>query len=343
MVSEQHVMPFAVTLKDNRIHLGPRFSVALQRTLRVPDDGAAYPLPPGLGDFPVQRIADYRDRLPDAWREREGFFIPMYQREALWLHFSAAWWKPNAVQVGVGGINAITGEAWDGALRDDPQNYMVVPDQPWLDGIRTTAGTVRQFVAVSLGAGDTVEEQLSGTVTTGGIQVDALEPKPGLFPDEPPRGQLPPDAVYAEAIDTGEMGVAAGGEIAQKIYPDEHGLATWDEASRTGTVIYLLNSSQYQAVTGQEPPPTPITPELYTKLGFPWFSLWDEERRDLPPSERLQEVQSLREREKARDETGDEPPLVIDPGQIIELKPKPEEDATPRATDAPENDHRRRR
>lgn len=333
-----------VTLRNDRIQIGPRFSVALQRTLRVPDDGGRYPLPPGLGDFPVLRIADYRDRLPDAWREREGFFIPMYQREALWLHFAGTWWKPNAVQVGVGGINAVTGEAWDdgGTLREDPQNYMVVPDQPWLDGIRTTAGTVRQFVAVSLGAGDTVEEQLTGAAREIGIRIEVLEPKPGLFPEKPPPGQqFRPEAAFEEAMDPG-LGVGAGGQIAQKIYPDEHGLTTWDEASRDGTAIYLLNSSQYQAVTGKPPPPTPITPELYTALGFPWFTLWDEERRDVPESEHLQEVQSVQERDRARGTSDQEPPVIIDPGQIIELKPKPGEDPTPRGTDVPEDNQRRR-
>ena len=45
-----------------------------------------------------------------------GVFIPMYQREALWISFSAASWKPNAVTVSVGGVNAISGELDDRQL-----------------------------------------------------------------------------------------------------------------------------------------------------------------------------------------------------------------------------------
>jgi hypothetical protein len=72
--------------------------------------------------------------------ERGGVFIPMYQREALWLAFEAAPWKPNAAKIGVGRINALSGEPWDEQLHDDPQDYIVCPDQPWLDGTNVGDG-----------------------------------------------------------------------------------------------------------------------------------------------------------------------------------------------------------
>ncbi|HEU4477645.1 MAG TPA: hypothetical protein VFR80_03945, partial [Pyrinomonadaceae bacterium] len=64
-----------ITLKDDRIHVGERFSFTLQRTLRLPDDGKTYPLPPGLGAFPVLRVSDYEDKVPQQWREQGGFFV----------------------------------------------------------------------------------------------------------------------------------------------------------------------------------------------------------------------------------------------------------------------------
>ncbi len=105
-----------IVADHDRVQFGERVSVSFQRTLRVPDDGGTYPLPPGLGAFPVRRVEDYVDRLPELCRETGGVFVPMYQREALWLGFEAAWWKPNAVKVGLGMINALTGGPWDEAL-----------------------------------------------------------------------------------------------------------------------------------------------------------------------------------------------------------------------------------
>src|SRR5689334_2407340 len=97
-----------VRVTGDRVRVGDRFSVTFHRTLRIPDDGRVYPLPPGLGEFPLHRVADYRNRVPTAWKKSGGVFLPMYQREALWLGFDGAAWKPNAVKVGIGRVNALS-------------------------------------------------------------------------------------------------------------------------------------------------------------------------------------------------------------------------------------------
>ena len=73
---------FDVTVNKNQITFGDDFSLNFQRTLRIPDDGKTYPLPPGLGKFPVCRVEDYRDTVPASWLKHGGVFIPMYQRKA---------------------------------------------------------------------------------------------------------------------------------------------------------------------------------------------------------------------------------------------------------------------
>ena len=290
-----------ITIKDHRIHIGERFSVEFQRTLRIPDDGNIYPLPPGLGNFPVRCVADYLDRVPDTWEKLNSFFIPMYQREALWLGFNGVHWKPNAVKVGVGKINAISGEVWNEQLHEDPQDYIVCPDQPWLDGINVGKGFIRQFVAMPLGLGDTIEAQLTGVEYFGGIQILVYEPLPGKFPDQPPPMpdiglEMPSRSMSVQ----GEMGLGAGGKIKQKIYPDAYGIETWDIENYGAIFVYIVNSEKYREITGLEPPSTPITPQTYNRYGFPWFDLYDEEKVDLPASERLAEVKTIREQEAKR-------------------------------------------
>ena len=46
--------------------------IDFQRTLRIPDDNRAYPLPPGLGDFPLEHVDDFADQLPESWRQHGG-------------------------------------------------------------------------------------------------------------------------------------------------------------------------------------------------------------------------------------------------------------------------------
>lgn len=167
-------------------------TITFHRTLRVPDDGKDYPLPPSLGPFPIRRVQDYADRVPSDWLESAGVFLPLYQREAMWIQFDGRPWHPNAVKVGAGGINAVSGEPWSLPLRD-PQDYLVCPPQPWLDGFNTGVNSIRQFVAAPLGQGLTVEGQLTGREVRGGIQLLVCAPKRGRFPARRP---CPPPAMH---------------------------------------------------------------------------------------------------------------------------------------------------
>jgi hypothetical protein len=109
----------------------------------------------------------------------------------------------------------------------------------------------------------------------------------------------------------------------QKIYPDSYGLDTWDPASCTQVLIHIVNSEQYFAITGREPPPSPVSAQLYSNMKLPWFQLYDEDRADLPASERLKTVKALQERELERGSgEKDSENLKIDPDQIIHLKNK---------------------
>jgi hypothetical protein len=46
------------------VHPKAKLRIDFQRTLRIPDDGNEYPLPPGLGSFPIEHVDDYKKNLP---------------------------------------------------------------------------------------------------------------------------------------------------------------------------------------------------------------------------------------------------------------------------------------
>lgn len=167
-----------VRIDGNTLRLPGGVAVRFIRTLRLPETGT-HPLPPGLGEFPLRRVADHADRVPEAWRARGGVMLPVYLREAMWLSFGGTT-EPAALQVGVGKVCAVSGKPWSGRLSRKPQNYVVLPRQPWLDGINSGTGTVKQFVAVPLGLGATVEGQVTGEEVWGGVQLQSFPLK-----DEP--------------------------------------------------------------------------------------------------------------------------------------------------------------
>ena len=288
-----------IAIENAAIRFGPHAAVSFHRTLRIPDDGREYPLPPGLGRLPIFRVDDYSDRLPESWQAAGGGFIPLYQREALWLGLHGPDWRPQALKVAVGGINVLSGDADVPRLSIDPQDYIVFPDQPWLDGINTGRGSVRQFVAMPLGQGYTIEAAVSGREAHGGIQLTVFDPRPGKFPDEPPpREKTPLDqgpGGQPRPMAAPAMGLGAGGRLRQKIYPDLYGIDTWDPANYGRVIVHILNSRQFAKVTGQPPPPSPIDAATYTQYGFPWFARYDDDHADIAPSDKLAAVRTIGE------------------------------------------------
>lgn len=238
----------------------------------------------------------------------------MHQCEALWLGLRGAPFHPTAVKVAVGGINVLTGAPHDGKLRSAPQDYLVAPPQVWLDGIRTERGTVRQFVAEPLGGGRTIEASLTGAEVRGGIQLAVFSAKPGIFPDSPP----PPVERTGplRAPHGGAMGFGAGGEVAQRVYPDPYGRDTWDEENLEVTEIHVLNSLEFELATGTKAPPTPIDAHVYSERHLPWFSLYDEGFGDLAESARLAGVTTLAEHDARRQSRpgGEAPRTLVEQG-----------------------------
>jgi hypothetical protein len=286
---------------SHSIPLGDRCAVALHRTLRVPDDGGDHPLPPGLG------------RMDVFWLDERHAIVPMRRAEALWLGFEAPWWHPFALKVGVGRVDAVSGQAFvPGRLGADPQDYVVIPDQPWLDGINAGDGFVRQFVAVPLGDGVTVDGQLAGEGEQGGLTLSLFAPRPGRFPEqEPPR---PAFGMEVMACAAPALGLAAGGRIRQDVAADEHGLDTWQPEPAATVEVDLVDALAFEALTGLRAPSLVLDAATYTELGGPWFDLIDPTAEDLRAAERLAGVRSLADLEGRRDE-----PLPIPEEQVVRL------------------------
>ena len=294
-----------IRIEGKRLVFGDGLELCFQRTLRIPDDGKRYPLPPGLDSFPLRRVDDYVDRVPSDWRHHGGVFLPMYQREAMWLRFSGGWNKPRAVKVAVGKVCAITGDPWSDTLRAQPQDYLVTPPQPWLDGVFVRSGIVRQFVAMPLGLGYTVEGQVTGKEVHGGLQVRVFEPRPGRFPETPRRRGFDEFSLVPRTLsmsfcassppEAGAMGLAAGGQMKQKIYPDPHGIETWDPSNSGRIFVHIANSELWREITGEEPPATPVTAKSYAKAGLPWFELYDDERKSLAAQSPLANIKGTAE------------------------------------------------
>jgi len=288
------------------IHPRACLHLNLQRTLRIPDDGRDWPLPPGLGRFPMRHVDDFGNGVPAAWNRHGGVMLPMYQAEAMWLSFDSDWIEghdaewPFALKIATGKRCAITGDAWTEALTKDPQNYLVVPSQPWLDGYVVEKGFIRQFVAMPLGSGYSAEEQLTGEANIGGLQVEVFPMKKEAFLKRWPKVSRRAGGRLKEmmspcccASPAPDMGLAPGGRMRQEVYEDPFDFSEWDLTSSSKCFIHIANSVQWRQITGEETPTQPITARDYSDAGLPWFDYYDADAHALKGSGALTKLKSV--------------------------------------------------
>jgi len=292
------------------VHEDATLAVAFMRTLRIPDDGRSYPLPPGLGRFPLRDIDAHARTVTKGWLEQGGAMLPMYQSEALWLRFEPYLLPahrtsyPFAIKVAAGTINAVTGDAFDRTLHEKPQDYVVAPKQPWLDGWCVEKGLIRQFVAMPLGQGYTAEEQITGKSVHGGIQLAAYPMKRDVFERRFPKSRIidtffggratPP--VPPGSVLSADMGLAAGGRMRQEIFEDPYELADWDQAHGTSIFVRIADSLSWQRITGSPPPTQPPSAKDYARARLPWFEYYDDGKA-LGGADKLDDLASVGDKE----------------------------------------------
>jgi hypothetical protein len=324
------------------VHEHATTEVNFQRTLRIPDNGKHYPLPPGLGTFSLKHLEDFADRVPEDWHERGGVMMPLYQAEAMWLSFSGRprhHAYPFALKIAAGKINAVSGKSWQPGLDASKHDYIVVPEQPWLDGFCVAKNVVRQFVAMPLGSGYSVEEQITGKPEHGGLQIIAYPMNKERY-EELARQRKEEEGRYAvrmycsadpggasegvrrvRAAPAQAMGLAAGGRMRQQIYADPYGIDAWDQSVSSRCFVTLLDATQWREITGEAPDQRPPTAADYTSAGLPWFDYYAE-AETLAGAKELALVKSVAELAAEKGEQVLGPDGEVEPGNVLQLGPK---------------------
>ncbi|KAJ7880748.1 hypothetical protein B0H14DRAFT_2706523 [Mycena olivaceomarginata] len=158
----------------NRICIGG-VHIQFHRTLRVSDsyDHRNYkPEPPVIDQYPIIPSSSLDQAfLPVGIHGKEGFIMPMFKKEAFSVSFTNSGNCGAAIRIFVGGVNTLSGSVVNQASIDLPkmgQDYIF---------LSPGSSIVRQFVAMALGAGDTVEEQVAGT-TGGGLLFEITPQRP---------------------------------------------------------------------------------------------------------------------------------------------------------------------
>ncbi|WP_216905611.1 hypothetical protein [Nocardia noduli] len=84
----------------------------------------------------------------------------------------------------------------------------------------------------------------------------------------------------------------------------------------------LVSAAEWQEITGEPAPSTPVTAHSYAERGLPWFDYYDSDAEDLPPSDNLAAVRPTGE--WLTDEGHD--PVLDQPLPVIQLGKSPVQD-----------------
>jgi hypothetical protein len=223
----------------------------------------------------------------------------------------------------------VSGSRWAPGLDASRQNYVVVPDQPWLDGYCVAKGVIRQFVAMPLGRGNTAEEQITGAAEHGGTQIQAFPMKPERYRLVAERWQrsivelaapmATMESRVARPACAAPMGLAPGGRMRQHLYADEYGVDAWDLTTSARCFVTILDSASWRATTGEVPPTRPPSAKEYSQAGLPWFNHYAEDKAALEGAGVLAGVKSVFGLGKEKGETPLPENDTAEPAAPIEL------------------------
>ena len=178
-----------------------------------------------------------------------------------------------------------------------------------------------------LGLGATVEGQVTGEETWGGVQLQAFplsEPALGAWRAEEARKRAgrggrcrrrrPAPAAQRMGASSGGYGAASRCRprrvrrrrlrrrvrwVSARRHDAPAGLPGRPAAVRLGrngrgrVFVHLVTPPDWRRITGEEPPPSPVDRAAYTRAGLPWFDYYDESAEDLAPTDALGAVKPV--------------------------------------------------
>ncbi|KAI0454754.1 hypothetical protein F5B21DRAFT_514460 [Xylaria acuta] len=164
--------------------------------------------------------------------------------------------------------------------------------KPDLHGLRASA-TLALVLRLRGGGSTTIKVKLAGTIvfdgyarTVAGLKMRLFE-QLGIFPHRQDLGF--PDDFRLEGEDLTlelhilpqerkPLGLGAGGSILQEIRADASDPRTWDVGSSKILYVHIVDSRDFEDITGLPPPDTPVTWRLYTELQLPYDRAWKKQQ-----------------------------------------------------------------
>ncbi|KAF7912309.1 uncharacterized protein EAF01_001330 [Botrytis porri] len=234
---------------------GDVLDILFRHTLRVPESDNGFRVPPDFGPFPIYPIVVYKDKISQSIPKNDVIFIPIYQQEAMWIHFESR--GIFAVKVIVDGVNAVSGEPYKEILSVDPRrlasiyenksvhDYIIAGtiSQRCLDAIKIKGDEIMKFVAAPIPNHTVPPSTESSIEATDGTRRVQFEIVPRRI-SELDRIPITVHTLSGEAIHLNISIESTAGDLIDKIHNitsirhDEQRIAFADQQLEFGKSLY---------------------------------------------------------------------------------------------------------
>ena len=167
----------ASTIDAGRIRLCDDLLVSINRSWQADGPSAKPP------------VAEFKAMAPVAFWSHGGpekgdiYLAAVAAHDSWWLGFETKG-QPFGITLEINSQNALSGhEDPASAMMNDPQNFLLVPDQPWFDAIRDRDGLYHQLIA-SFGQPENPDVGATTRLTAFQLAEENLTPHPDQNIDE---------------------------------------------------------------------------------------------------------------------------------------------------------------
>jgi hypothetical protein len=281
------------------IHQDAYVELDFQRIFRVPDNG--YYIPTPYGWFPFVKASEIHCKYIYGFNI-DDIIIPMYQSEALCIHFSSnivdeyGTGYPFAIKIYIDKLNALNGKKQNHSINKG--EYIFLKNYNILSYVKNKNSEFIQIVPIPVFY-DNVNKNLKDNIHYYSLIIDIIPLKVDVFKNHYPEekdfkdihciwGQLiEPELIKLEIDifnglddDSSENFDDIDDIELESEYIDRDNVFDnddWDVTSAKRINVKIINSLIYKNITGTYPCHSPLNESHYQKFGIPWLDWYSDQ------------------------------------------------------------------
>ncbi|HSW45655.1 MAG TPA: hypothetical protein VLM89_08795 [Phycisphaerae bacterium] len=222
------------------------------------------PLRSCVGVLPLYRAEECTGDVPGSWRRPGTWFVPILSRAAVWVEFMVHPPMASAVKLGLDSLNLLTWTHWRNQLVGDPQDYMVLSDQPEVSPPNGMPETMTPWLIVGFDRPGSADHRERKRLELAHLRVRAFQSRPDTYSKRCARwsGKGVVDTAKGECGGASTPLLIKSDHSPMRPPADPYGITTWDPSTGCAADIYLVGCLDFRRITGEEPPPPMMVPGL---------------------------------------------------------------------------------